>query len=247
MHLQAIDFKEFYETIAGRVVQRLLRQHLRRFWPHQKGLRLLSVGYAQPFLRPFMDESESVTVLMSRETGAVFWPPDDKGRVGLCAADLWPVETNSVDRLLLVHALTSYENNDALLREAHRVLKAQGSLVLIVPNRTGLWAKFDTTPFGYGVPYSMGQLRQLLRDYGFVPERAERGLFLPPTRSRVMLSFSYLLENIGSRFFNAFGGVNIAEATKQLYAGIPAAQATAEAQRQRLLTSPRPLSRMKEQ
>ncbi len=247
MQLQAIDFKEFYETIAGRVAQRLLRQHLRRFWAPQKGSRLLGVGYALPFLRPFLDESESVTVLMPHETGALFWPPEGNGRVSLCDAGQWPIETNSVDRLLIIHALTSYENTDALLREAHRVLKAQGSLILVVPNRTGLWAKLDTTPFGYGMPFSMKQLRQTLRDYGFIPEKAERALFMPPTRSRLMLSFASLFEKIGARFIEAFGGVNIVEATKQLYAGIPAAQAASDTQRRRLLTSPRPLSRVKGQ
>ena len=48
--------------------------------------------------------------------------------------------------------------------------------------------------------------------------------------------------------FNAFGGVNIVEATKQLYAGTlvgaPAVQA-AQAARRRFLTAPKPLSRVK--
>lgn len=219
MYTKAVDLKEFYDSIQGRVVQRILRGHLRRLWPEVKGLRVLGMGYAVPYLRPFMVEAERVAALMPLMQGAVFWPQDAKNLAALCSDAEWPIETNSIDRLIVIHGLSGHESLDAVLHEAFRVLTGQGRILLIVPNRTGLWARFDNTPFGHGTPYSMGQIRHLLKEGNFVPESAERALFVPPFSSRLMLATAPVWEKIGGRFFEAFGGVNIVEASKQLYAG----------------------------
>jgi hypothetical protein len=245
MYTTAADLKEFYDSLQGRVVQRLLRQHLRAYWPDTKGLRVLGYGYPTPYLKPFAQDAERVAALMPLQQGAVAWPPGERGLVAVCHESELPVETNSVDRMLIVHGLQGYESLDGILREAWRVLTGQGSLILVVPNRTGVWARFDNTPFGHGAPYSMGQVRQILKEYKFVPERAGRALFMPPSASRLMLATAPVWEKIGQGFFNAFGGLNIVEAGKQLYAGTPvgAAAADAAAIRRRLMTAPRPLSR----
>ena len=242
MHTHSVDLKEFYETLQGRVVQRILRQHLRHFWPDVKGQRVLGIGYAAPYLRPFMGEAERVVSLAPMQQGAIFWPPEGKGLVSVCDEAQLPIETNSIDRLLVVHAMNSPESVDAVLREAWRVLTGQGRLALIVPNRSGIWARMDTTPFGDGTPYSLGQMRQMLKKYMFVPERAERALFFPPSASRLWLLTAPVWENIGSSLFNAFGGVNVAEAVKQLYAGTPVGVTPVTARRP-VVAAPKPLSR----
>lgn len=230
MYSQAIDLKEFYDSTRGRVVQRILRQHLKALCGNVKGLRMVGFGYAAPFMRSFMPDAERCVCLMPSTQGAVFWPQDggdhQGGLVTLCSEEDWPIETNSVDRVIVVHAMQDYDSMHRTLNEAWRVLAGQGRLILIVPNRTGLWARFDATPFGHGTPYSVGQIRQTLRDYLFVPEKAERALFVPPFSSRLMLSTAPMWERAGRRFFNAIGGVNVVEATKQLYGGVAAHAAT---------------------
>lgn len=245
MYAKAIDLKEFYDSLQGRVAQRLIRQQLRGFWQDGiKGSRVVGFGYAVPYLKPLMADAERVIALMPAQQGAVYWPRGEKGLVSLCEEGDLPVETNSVDRMLVVHGMQGFENLDAILRESWRVLKSQGRLVLVVPNRTGLWARFDHTPFGHGAPYSMGQIRQTLKEYMFVPEQAERALFMPPSSSRLMLAAAPVWEKIGQRFFNAFGGVNIVSASKHLYAGTLAGATTAEAVlRRRLRAAPQPLRR----
>lgn len=219
MYTKAIDIKEFYETLSGRIVQRIIRRHIRHLWPEVKGQRILGFGYANPFLRPLMMEAERVISLMPSRQGAVFWPEESKGLVTLCNEAELPIETNSIDKMIIIHGLQDFDSLDQTLREAWRVLVGQGKLLLIVPNRSGLWAGFDHTPFGHGTPYSAGQIRHVLREYNFIPERVERALFVPPYSSRFMLATAQVWENVGQRFFNAFGGVNIVEASKQLYAG----------------------------
>lgn len=219
MYTKAVDLKEFYDSVRGRVVQRILRHHLRDWWPSVGGLRMLGFGFTVPYLKPFLGEAERVISLMPSHQGAVYWPPDEPGLVSICPEYQLPIETNSIDRMLVVHGLQGYESLDAILRESWRVLSGQGRLILVVPNRAGLWARFDSTPFGHGTPYSQTQIKHHLKEYQFVPERAERALFVPPSSSRLVLATAPAWEKVGQRFFNAFGGLNIVEASKQLYAG----------------------------
>lgn len=251
MYSKAVDLKEFYESLQGRVVQRILRQHLRGLWPGVAGLRMLGVGFAVPYLKPFLGEAERVIALMPSHQGAIFWPQpengDERGLVSICNEAELPIETNSIDRLLLVHGLQGYESLDAILRESWRVLTGQGRLIIVVPNRTGIWARVDSTPFGHGTPYSLGQVRAFLKEYLFVPERAERALFVPPTSSRLLLSTAAAWEELGARFFNAFGGVNIVEASKQLYAGTMVGATSSAIIARRRIVPAGPLSRRADQ
>ncbi|MBU6474673.1 MAG: methyltransferase type 11 [Alphaproteobacteria bacterium] len=241
MHNSAIDLKEFYGTLQGKVVRRILRQHIRVLWPDVKGLRVVGLGYATPYLRPFLGEAERLVALMPMRQGAVFWPPESDGLVGLCDEEELPIEANSVDRLLVIHTLDNPGGMDAVLQEAWRVLAGQGRLLLVVPNRSGIWARMDNTPFGRGTPYSIGQMRQSLKEHMFVPESAERALFFPPAASRLVLTTSGAWEKVGGALFNAFGGVNIVEASKQLYAGMAVGVTAAAKARKRFMPAPKPV------
>jgi hypothetical protein len=82
-----------------------------------------------------------------------------------------------------------------------------------------VWARVDNNPFGHGRPYTAAQLSHLLRDNLFTPVASANALFMPPSRSRVMLSAATAWENLGARWFTHFSGVVMIEATKQIYAG----------------------------
>src|SRR5208282_3715500 len=86
----------------------------------------------------------------------------------------------AVDRVLLVHALEMSADPVGLLREAWRVLSGGGRLLAVVPNRRGLWARIDTTPFGQGRPYSRSQITNLLRETWFTPTGWGEALYVPP-------------------------------------------------------------------
>ncbi len=242
MYNSAIDLKEFYGTLQGKVVQRILRQHIRSFWPDVKGQRMIGLGYTTPYLRPFFGEAERIVALMPMQQGAVFWPSEGDGVVAICDEEEMPIESNSVDRLLVIHTLDSAGGMEAVLQEAWRVLSGQGRLLLIVPNRSGIWARMDNTPFGHGTPYSLGQIRQALKEHMFVPEHAERALFFPPASSRLVLTTAGAWEKVGSALFNAFGGVNIVEASKQLYAGTMVGATAAAKARKRFVPAPKPVA-----
>ena len=120
--------------------------------------------------------------------------------------------------MLLVHGLECTEQVRPLMREIWRVLSGSGRLLVVVPNRRGLWARFERTPLGHGQPYSPGQLTRLLREMMFTPIQSRAALFVPPVRSRMVLSSAGAWENLGQRWFSTFAGIVMIEAGKQIYA-----------------------------
>ncbi|MFE0754945.1 class I SAM-dependent methyltransferase [Inquilinus sp. NPDC058860] len=217
MYSDVIDLREFYETSLGLVVRRMVRRQIRMLWPDTQGQIVLGLGYATPFLRPFLGEAERVIACMPAEQGVTHWPPDGRGLVALSEETELPLPDMSVDRVLLVHGLEATEQLGELMREIWRVLNGSGRLLVVAPNRRSLWARSDRTPFGHGKPYSANQLNHVLRQHQFVPERVARALWLPPTRSRFLLSTAPVWEEAGARWFQRVAGTVMIEASKQIY------------------------------
>lgn len=218
MYTDVVDLRDFYETSLGQVATRMLRRRLRQIWPDVAGLRLIGLGYASPYLRPFLGEAERVLAFMPAAQGVLHWPKEGPNTTTLVDEAELPLQDSSIDRILLVHALECSEQVRPLLAECWRVLAGGGRLVVVVPNRRGIWARLDRTPFGAGHPYTPTQLSKLLRDAAFTPVRASAALFIPPTASRMVLSAAGAWESVGERWFTTFAGVVMTEATKQIYA-----------------------------
>ena len=124
--------------------------------------------------------------------------------------------------MLLVHALEMSSDPVGLLREVWRVLAAGGRLLVVVPNRRGVWARMDSTPFGHGRPYSRSQIMQLLRETWFTPTGWDEALYVPPIPRGWFLRSAMAWERAGATLASPFAGVHIVEATKQVYRAIPA-------------------------
>ena len=134
-----------------------------------------------------------------------------------------PFPDRMFDKIVLVHALEGSAHFRELLRECWRVLADGGRLLVIVPNRRGLWARIERSPFAHGRPYSMAQLSRLLRDVLFAPVEKTTALFFPPVWWPLFMSWTLGVERIGRRFFPTIAGVNIIEASKQIYSAPPEA------------------------
>src|SRR3989337_1474066 len=124
--------------------------------------------------------------------------------------------------MLAVHALEMTVHAPDLLQEIWRVLAAGGRLLMVVPNRRGLWARMDTTPFGHGRPFSRGQLVELLRGAQFAPVGWNEALWVPPFARAPFLRTAVAWERVGATLSLPFAGVHIVEATKQVWRAIPA-------------------------
>lgn len=236
MASDVVDLRDFYRTGLGQVARRMIRRAVQRVWPEVRGTRLLGIGYASPFLSALAPETERTIGVMPASLGVLPWPPEGRNLVSLADEGELPFADYSIDRVLLVHALETSEEVRAMLKEIWRVLAGGGRLLIVAPNRRGIWARLDRTPFGSGRPYTMSQLSQLLRDEQFTPVGSDAALFIPPASSRVMLRSALAWERIGRRWFPTFAGVLLVEATKQIYAKPNAVKAP----RRRLVYAPAP-------
>lgn len=224
MHHDVVELRKFYYGRAlGRVVQKILRDRLIQLWPPDKsaGMTLAGYGFAAPMQRPYLGRARRVVSLMPGPQGVMSWPPAMPNCAVLCEETAWPLDTGSVDRLILLHALESADHSQAVLAEAWRVLGPGGRMLVMATNRAGLWARSDATPFGFGRSYTARQLEALARSAGFVAETTGAALYIPPSDRRFWLRSAQMWERTGSRISQVLvAGVLIGEFSKQVPAPI---------------------------
>ncbi len=214
----------FYASRGGETAARLVAARLAALWPALPGRSVLGLGWAAPYLGLWRAEARCcIGLVPAHMPGAQPLSPPETPRATLVAEeDRLPFPDDSFDRVLLVHGLEAADNARRLLREVWRVLRDDGRVMLVVPNRAGLWAHLDRTPFGHGQPYSRGQIERLLARHLFRAERREAALFVPPYGLGRMGSATPVLEGAGRALCPRLAGVIIVEAEKDLFAAVPA-------------------------
>ena len=222
MRLDVIELREFYDdTELGRTTKELINRVLSAKIDTDIGSMSIGFGFACPFLESKINDKEEkdFLLLMPSEQGVFSWPEKPKSVSVLVDEVSWPVNTSSADLILISHGLEVSDNQDLLLQEVFRVLKASGKLVILVPNRTGFWARSDSTPFGFGKPYSISQLTALLRKNQFQIDSITPSLYGFPAKSGYWLKSLLLWEKVGKKLNSFFlGGLLIVEARKDVYA-----------------------------
>lgn len=212
-------YAAFYASPAGAVAARLLAQRLRALWPSLRGQAVLGIGYTAPYLALWsVEASRSIALSPAPLAG------DAALGIGapLVGEDAtMPFPDLFFDRVLLVHGLEITENARRLLREVWRVLKDDGRVLVVAPNRRGLWAHAEHTPFGHGQPYSPGQVTRLLERHLFRVERRDSALYMPPYAPFLRAGGAW--EAAGRAVWPArHAGLAIVEASKDLLAAQPA-------------------------
>lgn len=236
--MDVIDLTDFYASDLGVIVRRLLARTLRKRWPTLTGHDCIGIGYAMPFLDAWRIEAAFAAGFVPARLGISRWPKGGPGAAALIDEVELPLGDGSVDRVLIVHGLEISDAPDQMLEEVWRVLKSGGRVLLVVPNRRGLWARVDATPFGHGRPFSRGQMLRLLRDAGFDPEHWASALFMPPSSRGFVRRSAIALERLGARLWAGFSGVLVVEATKQIYGAIDARAQRRELRRLRPILAP---------
>lgn len=220
MGVDVVDLRAFYGSPLGQVAQRLVARTIERFWGPLRGLSVLGLGYATPYLGTARGTAERALAFMPASQGVVNWPASGLSASALIDPMMMPLREGSIDRILLVHALEAVESPTELLAETWRILTPGGRIIVVTPNRRGLWARMDTTPFGHGQPYSRSQLNRLMRDTLFSPTGWAETLYMPPLPGWLVLSSAAAWERVGTGLALPFAGLHVVEATKQLYRAV---------------------------
>ena len=58
----------------------MIRRGIRDAWPDLRGLSLLGLGYATPYLSQFRGKAERVVACMPAGQGVLHWPPEGRSR-----------------------------------------------------------------------------------------------------------------------------------------------------------------------
>ncbi len=216
--MDILALRHFYATPLGRQVRRLVAARLAALQPPPADARVLGLGFAVPWLEPLATGRRAVFAFMPAHQGAMRWPARGASATALVDEAALPLPDGSIDLALVIHGLELAPARERMLAELWRVLAPSGHVVFIVPNRTGLWARAERTPFGHGRPFSRGQLEDLLQEAGFMPQRFEHLLFMPPWRWRMLRGSPATWERLGRLLFPGFSGLIMTEAVKQVRA-----------------------------
>ncbi len=217
MYVDVKDLRAFYNTPLGAVARQAISQRIYARWSNLTGLSLLGLGYATPYLNSYDHGAHSCLAFMPAAQGVTIWPTENRVRTCLVHNRRLPLADNSIDRILCVHGLELNQSSNEYLTEIWRVLKPEGRILIVVPNRRGMWARTEQTPFGHGSPYTYGQLGRQLRQHRFSPEGSSEALFMPPSNHSIFLRPAKALERYGSKIWLPFAGVILMEAKKTVF------------------------------
>lgn len=223
MSIDIVNLRQFYSSPLGRKVRRRLRRLVRDRWHTLSGHNTVGVGYTTDVL-PLPSNAEQkdsrIVALMPDAQGAIYWPVDAANHSVLADVLRPPFMPASLHRVVLMHVLEVCPAPHELLQVWWQFLAPGGRMILIVPNRHGIWARFGATPFCSGNAYTVAQLRQLLNDAAFTVRDVRSACFAPPSTHPLWLNLFGVLEWLGASFIPRMGGVLIIEAEKQIYAGL---------------------------
>ncbi|MBF0214817.1 MAG: class I SAM-dependent methyltransferase [Magnetococcales bacterium] len=218
MILEASGLQSWYGTPLGRTASRMVGEAMARWLVANPSERTLGFGFPHPYLEALCPWIGSVLGVSPAEMGVAPWPRGARNRIAQVRPDALPFPDESFDRVIMTHLLEGVQSPRATLRETWRVLVPGGRVLVMVPNRGGWWARRDATPFGWGRPFSPGQLRATLEESLFHSRQSCYALFMPPLEGKRWLAAASAWEKAGMRWFAPLGGVILCEAEKVVYA-----------------------------
>lgn len=208
----------FYDTRLGLFAKREVSAHLTSHLEHfSKNSYLVSLGYSLPFLKKIIQKFERFNLFFPATQGCFNFSDESGNLSALVHETELPLADAVIDGLICAHCFEHTQDPHLLLKEIWRVLASSGKLLLIIPNRRGIWARFDNNPFGFGTSYSKRQIRKLLEDHNFIIESIEPALHAPPSHAGWYHTLLTPINRLFSKFSPHFSGVYLIHAKKQIF------------------------------
>lgn len=150
---------------------------------------------------------------------------DEKRLFGL--PDQLPIQSDTMDVIVLPHTLEFSMRPHAILREAERVLIPEGHLVMLVFNPRSIWLWWRWM-FGWRqkVPWcarflSTTRIKDWMELLGFDVVRIQGYFYRPPLQSKTLMHRLGVLERMGRRAWPMLGAGNLVVARKRVVTVTP--------------------------
>ncbi len=135
-----------------------------------------------------------------------------------------PLDSQSVDLVVLPHQLEFSEDPHQILREVDRVLRPEGRLVVVGMNPLSLWGLRESVargPFNAFLPpggqlIGMPRLRDWMKLLSFEIDSGHYGCYAPPCRTQKWLDRMQFMERAGDRWWPICGAVYMVSAVKRV-------------------------------
>ena len=222
MHLDVVDFRDFYASPVGQMVARHLAPVVRSLIRTDAGTRVLGFGFPTPYLAS-IGIAERVFAFMPAGQGVIDWSPAG-GAAGSATA---LVEEDSLPLPGLLH-----RSGDPRARagDVGPPQRADGGTTPRSHERrqarrggaepAGAVGAHRPLALRLRPAVFRGQLRQLFAEGGFEAEAWTTGLHMAPTAWRPLLGAARDLDRIGRLVWPAFAGVIVVSAVKRTVQGM---------------------------
>lgn len=214
--------ESWLDSELGRYLLDVERRLIERKLPELFGFHLMQLGISR---QTMLFESSVI-----RHKFALAGAPGGPGVSALAEPEQLPIESDSVDVVILHHALEFSDNPHQLLREAARVIVPHGSLLIVGFNP---WSAFGLRavagrPFGNPVWGSKLLGARRVADWlallDFALDSTQYGFHSLPLNHAGMLQRLSGLDRLGEKWSLPWGSVYVIHACKQVSPLIPLRQ-----------------------
>lgn len=213
-----VELTRWFQTPAGAYLREWELDRLDAMLEDVFGYHAVQAG------PPLYDALRANRIAFKARVGQVLPEPAERppGQALVCASLAYlPFASQSIDLLVLPHALEYAHDPHRVLREAERVLRPEGRLVIIGFNPWSLWgARHRMRSAGWmpasGRFLSISRLKDWLQLLSFELDRGQFGCYAPPLTSRSWLQRYGFLEKAGDRWWAVGGAVYIVSAIKRV-------------------------------
>lgn len=224
MWLDIIDYNNFYTGLLGKRIAFSLAEILEKEFltlNQQPISHIVGYGYMMAIFNHLIAQkniNDQFTLLFPSSMGGTVWSANNiNSHALICDHDILPFGDMQCDYIILCHALEHSKDSEDLLKSCHDALNPNGKLIIIVPARQGIWARSPYTPFGQGKPYSLTQLRYLLRKANMEITKHKRIFHTHPYLYKNFLKLHQIIDIIIKNIAYHLGGVLIVEAQRSEY------------------------------
>ncbi|TFH08611.1 MAG: methyltransferase domain-containing protein [Nitrosomonadales bacterium] len=203
--------QQWFETCLGQYLLEREQSYFDQEVMNVFGYNAMQIGFTQhDFLR-------------TNRMPLQFCADTKEGATLLAVPDFLPIESNSIDLILLPHVLEFSSNPHQILREVQRVLVAEGQVIICGFNPRSLWGArqwFGSTKHSFpwnGNFISLPRLKDWLTLLDFEMTAGRLSCYAPPFSQEKWLRRFKFMEFTGDRWWPISGGVYFLQAIKRIH------------------------------